>query len=370
MRVNVIDQIVDFANLKDEWNELLNSSNSTSIFLTWDWLYTWWAIFSENRSLEIITVRNENGLLLGIAPFVKRSITYMGFVNITRIEFLGTGEGAKEEVCSNNMDIIVRQGYEETILDCVWNFIKNNGTYWDELLLFSVSSESIISRNKFNGCITKVIKNCQCPIIILPNSWEDYLQSLSSKMRQQFRRQRKRLLEQGRVAYKQAKSLSEIYELFKLLKKFSIKRWNMTDKKSVFTMDRWIRFQIEILNLFFHRGLILFSYLEFNNRIVAISYRYVFKGTVFAYQVCDDIDFNRNIGIGMIERGFNIQRVIESNYSIYDFYKSSKESYKFRMATGSTNVIDLRIRRKKFKMHLLCFVEKIISLLRILKNLY
>src|SRR2546427_4482076 len=45
-----------FEKLREEWNELLQASASNCLFLTWEWLYTWWKHLSEDRRLFIITV--------------------------------------------------------------------------------------------------------------------------------------------------------------------------------------------------------------------------------------------------------------------------------------------------------------------------
>ena len=38
-----------FRGLQEEWNELLESSTSNCLFLTWEWLYTWWRHLSGRR---------------------------------------------------------------------------------------------------------------------------------------------------------------------------------------------------------------------------------------------------------------------------------------------------------------------------------
>src|SRR5207249_5381887 len=44
-----IEDIGGFEKLKAEWNELLEASSSPCLFLTWEWLYTWWKHLSQGR---------------------------------------------------------------------------------------------------------------------------------------------------------------------------------------------------------------------------------------------------------------------------------------------------------------------------------
>src|SRR5713101_2668107 len=67
-----VDRIEDpaaFEGLRAEWDALMEVSPSTSLFMTWEWLSTWWAHLSEGRRLCLITMRR-HGRLVAIAPFM------------------------------------------------------------------------------------------------------------------------------------------------------------------------------------------------------------------------------------------------------------------------------------------------------------
>ena len=46
-----------FAALRNEWSDLLQSSASSSPFLTWEWLYAWWTHFGDSNGLRLLVVR-------------------------------------------------------------------------------------------------------------------------------------------------------------------------------------------------------------------------------------------------------------------------------------------------------------------------
>jgi len=48
------------------WNKLLAESETRSIFLTWQWLATWWECFREGADLFTFVVERD-GELVGIA---------------------------------------------------------------------------------------------------------------------------------------------------------------------------------------------------------------------------------------------------------------------------------------------------------------
>ena len=55
--VETIDDGPGFAKLKPEWEDLLESSASQCLFLTWEWLHTWWKHLAADRQLSILAVR-------------------------------------------------------------------------------------------------------------------------------------------------------------------------------------------------------------------------------------------------------------------------------------------------------------------------
>src|SRR2546430_12209639 len=73
-RVVSVERIKDpaaFEALREEWDALLEASPSQCLFLTWEWLYTWWKHLGGDRSLCIITARSGDELV-AIAPFALR----------------------------------------------------------------------------------------------------------------------------------------------------------------------------------------------------------------------------------------------------------------------------------------------------------
>ena len=71
MQVLKIENTEGFDSLRGEWNALLERSSANGVFLTWEWLRTWWKHLAERRKLSILVLRNE-GQLVGLAPLAIR----------------------------------------------------------------------------------------------------------------------------------------------------------------------------------------------------------------------------------------------------------------------------------------------------------
>src|SRR2546425_7804120 len=96
--------------MRQEWNDLLAESAADCLFLTWEWLSTWWRHLSGDRKLYITAVRSR-GRLVALAPLVVRPPGISSVLPFPALEFMGTGS-----VGSDYLDVIVRRGHEERAL--------------------------------------------------------------------------------------------------------------------------------------------------------------------------------------------------------------------------------------------------------------
>jgi hypothetical protein len=57
--------------LRDVWDRLLVRSDFKNIFMTFDWLRTWWKIFGDDKELYVLVIRSED-TIIGIAPLMLK----------------------------------------------------------------------------------------------------------------------------------------------------------------------------------------------------------------------------------------------------------------------------------------------------------
>ena len=86
--VERIDTLQGLDGLKDVWDRLLAKSDFRNIFLTFDWLRTWWKIFGEDRELYVLVVKSDDEII-GVAPLMLETSRRPGRI-IKVIRFIGT----------------------------------------------------------------------------------------------------------------------------------------------------------------------------------------------------------------------------------------------------------------------------------------
>src|SRR5215211_516254 len=73
LEIEVLTEAKDFVALEAEWDDLYESCPSATPFSSWAWLYSWWEVYGEGSyGLRLITLRNADGLLVGLLPLMVR----------------------------------------------------------------------------------------------------------------------------------------------------------------------------------------------------------------------------------------------------------------------------------------------------------
>ena len=130
-----------FTALREEWNELLQASDSDCLFLTWEWLYTWWKHLADDRQLSILTVRSA-GQLVGLAPLGLRHSSLWHRRPLPVLEFLGSGF-----VGSDYLDLIARRGFEREVQQAFAVFLSRKRAVldWTNVRLGSSFAAAVVS---------------------------------------------------------------------------------------------------------------------------------------------------------------------------------------------------------------------------------
>ena len=90
MKLVEIRDEADWDRLESGWNELLEASASKTIFLTWEWLRSWWSAYGRGGGIWILAAYDDAGVLRGIAP-LRRNAACRYRQTVSSITFVGDG---------------------------------------------------------------------------------------------------------------------------------------------------------------------------------------------------------------------------------------------------------------------------------------
>lgn len=334
----------EFRELKDKWNSFLEQSSYPNLFLTWEWLYTWWEFYSNGYQLFILLALDQDENLLGIAPFYLSRISP---VRLKVLRFLGT-----EEVCSDHLDFILKKGREKETLSLFFEYLEANPKEWDLLNLTDLREDCLslpflktwAEKNRYSFSFNPWTV---CPYAILPENWESFLSGLSANARKDIRRQLRLLEESKNVRYTSVKERDDVIPMMDILFRLHSKRWSTLGEEGVFQRERFNRFHKKIAMLFFDREWLFMPYLSSGENIFAIYYNFLYLNKIYAYQSGIDPDWG-TFSPGTAAMALTIQSVIVQGVNEFDFLRG-QASYKYKWTEKERNNLQILIWNKNLK---------------------
>lgn len=337
-KILLVNSLTDFKNISDPWNNLLASSSSNSVFLTWEWLYTWAEYYlGEKKQLFITTIYKDNELI-GIAPWYINNIRFGPF-KLKRIEFLGAPETG-----SDYLDVITKKGKEKEVALVIYDFLFKDALHlWDIFLFKDIPANSLFFLHFLNifeeaGKYIEVQQGSFSPVLLLPKTKEDFFSSLSLNRRQNFKKELRMLNQQYSLKHVNYFS-NDIENAFDHFYSLYQAKWNKTEPIFFVFLKKFISITKE-------KGLVKLDILSLNDKNRAGILHLNYAGTDYAYLSAIDKTFEKKISIGNIIIGLCIQDAIERKKSEYDLLKGH-ESYKFHWTNSGKRSLNIYYYQKK-----------------------
>src|SRR5579871_144636 len=342
--VERIDDLAGLDALREDWSDLLSASDGDCLFLSWEWLRTWWRHLAGERRLAMIAVRSR-GLLIALAPLCARSVSILGRRPLPVLEFLGTGW-----VGSDYLDFIVRRGYEAEAQRAFESTLATGGQVIDFAQMRKMGN--------FAGKVAASLANCgwrmvetisnTCPFIPLSGAtWESYLGSLGSEHRYNFNRKWKRLNKDHSVIFHRVDREEECREAVDLTIQLHRKRWSEHGKSDAFHTEALIEFHREFCLLALRRGWLRLYTLRVDEKPAACLYGFLYNRIFYFYQSGFDPAYQK-MSVGLVSMGLGIQSAIEDGAIEYDLLHGN-EDYKSHWSRESRELSRLQLYPGSFR---------------------
>jgi CelD/BcsL family acetyltransferase involved in cellulose biosynthesis len=328
--VETIDDGPSFAKLKPEWGDLLESSASQCLFLTWEWLHTWWKHLAADRRLSILAVRN-GGELTALAPCGVRPPSLSRRRLFPVQEFLGSGNAG-----SDYLDFIVRSGCEPEARQALASCLAGEGRVldWTQLKRGGCFAAGVASILGEKGWRVAETRTNTCPFILLEGkSWESYLATLGAEHRYNFNRKWKRLNRDYSVEFEQARTAEQCRESIDLLMTLHNLRWRGRGGSDAFHTPALVAFHREFSQVALDCGWLRLYVLRLNGKPAAALYGFLYHGTFYFYQSGFDAQYDK-YSVGLVTMGLAIQRAIAEGTGEFDLLHGD-EGYKSHWNNGS-----------------------------------
>lgn len=265
LSVEYIQDMHEFIALREEWNILLRQCPHGDPFFSWEWLATWWDFFGSQHQMMIIAVY-ENDTLVGLAPLMLR-LERMWGVKIRVVSSIGLPppDISGFLVPPNRNDVV------NTIAESLTEKRAN----WDAVVLKEYSASSF----DFEAFTSTFASYCTVEMptsihwqIPLDETWEAYLEGLSSKIKKDLRRCRRKLSELGEVVY--SRYIGDEFKPEHLHALFEVNRYSHHPDDYVTTSQQ--AFHLKLGERLGQRGWIDLSLLSVAGKPIAYHYGFAY----------------------------------------------------------------------------------------------
>ena len=326
-----------FQGMKTEWNALLEESEANNIFLTWEWMHTWWEIFGHDYELHIITVRNPLGELVGIAPFKASERGILRIDKSRVLEFIGWGG----DVTTEYLDIIARKGWETKVFNSVAEYIFGNNT-WTKVDLHHLSSTSpsipVMKEYMEKGDVPcRIERSSICPIVVLPKSWEEFLSGKSVNFRKKSKEYWRASLRDLGARLVCCDSSATLQGDMDALIKLHLKRWGQSSR--AFRTKKYVTFHRRVSRLFLEKGWLRLFFLKQEDKTLAGIYCFHYNKKYYYYQSGRDTEYSK-YRLGVVLLNEVLKEAIREKAGEFDLL-TGDEAYKYRWAQYTKETVRL-----------------------------
>lgn len=364
LKITEINGVNQFYELQHRWNEVLERSKDNNPYLTWEYLYTYWKHFGKDRKLRILCIEDKNKII-GIAPLRQSRLGFVGPFGYDVIEPLGyrglMPEGA------DYTGFILMERKAECLQIILSHLVENNA--WDFIYLFNVPETSVIS-----DLVTRVPqvvplkfeteKGAVCPYIQVPNSIDNFMETLGFKFRKNLRRNMRKLEDNfKKVELKKYDEVGSVEETMKLFFKLHQKRCEYRGLPGVFAKQEICNFYTDVARLFADKGWLALYFLTVDSEPVAAHYCFEYNNKMYFALSGFDPTYSK-YSVGNIIQLKIIEKCIEKRLEEYDFLKGG-EAYKFNWTAKYRRNLRITFVNKKFTSNLYDLGLRTIKKLRI-----
>lgn len=339
LAVSTVEDAEGFESLRTEWRELLEDSDADCIFLTWEWLHTWWKHLAGGRRLHLITVRR-GGALVGIAPLAVRPRQPERLFPFHALEFLGTGS-----VGSDYLDLIIRHGEAEAVLQAIGSHLGDCRLMLElsQVKLTTTHAGRFAARLMDAGWHANRTVTEMCPYIDLAGyDWESFLGTLGPAHRNNVRRRLKNLRNSFAVSWIRASTEEERRHCLRALVDLHHARWaTRTTGSDALHNQALIDFHDEWSRLALARGWLRLGLLSLDGAPAAAVYAFRYRDVVHFYQSGFDPGYSAH-SVGLAALAMSIRDALEEGAVEYDLLHGS-ENYKFLWASEARDLSRLNL---------------------------
>lgn len=282
LSVETVDTVEGFRALRCDWNRILVGSGTDHVYLTHEWLTTWWRHFGPRADLFVVVVRDADGIV-AIAPLMIAWRRRWHGLAGRHLQFIGYPQ-------ADRMDIIVARRRDEAMSALLEHCLARRAR-WDVCELSELDSRSPNLPLLAAWCRTHghVLLRRVCsgpPFLRLDDA------SPHGKLAKKLRYLRRRLEREHTVSFRRLNCTpGQIRRELPRIREVAAKGWKARSGVGFFSDPALTAFYEDMSLTLAARGWLDLALLEVDSRLVSYRLGFRYAGRFWDYDVGYDPDF-------------------------------------------------------------------------------
>lgn len=286
--VSRVSSIGELEDLREPWDTLLRQGPANHLFLSHDWVCTWWKHFGGGRKLFTLVFRRGDRIL-GIAPLLLERTRRRG-IPVRQIGLLVNG-------CSQQSGLIFPvqkhdgfRAFVRHLQDCAdqWDLVDLDG-------LPEISGDLSELEAAAEGSLISAVRRWQFETISLEYKGqpEDFIKSRSVNFRRKLRVAGKHLHELGSVRLRRYTSPEELESGLSQLLDVERRSWKLERGTAILNQPGWLEFYRDVIRIFGRNNACQIRVIEVDGKPVAGNLVVVYDGVVYGLRMFIDQSLSR-----------------------------------------------------------------------------
>lgn len=346
--IAVVTESRQWLTLKNQWNQLLSTTDDSNVFQSFDYLWQWWKYYGLWNELRILVIRYGDEVI-GLVPFMQENLPIFGRT-MRKLMFI-----------TSPMDMsrpkFIFGRNSGRCLPALIEWLRQHGDDWDILDIDEQSRTDMtgILRQEFANLHFLVAESeTICPYIKLDGTWKEFLDSRSKKMRGNVNRMRRRLGEQGSVNVHRVTSWPELDAGIDVHCIIESRSWKATKELDLSSDKSRYFFHKGLARVYGEDGAFQLRILECAGNPIASTYGIVRDGVFQSLKIAHDSAFDR-FSPGTVLESHELEDLFDGSVTRYEFMGSFLAN-KLRWTSTVFETINLHIYRRKPRLMLFFFI--------------
>lgn len=327
--------------IRQEWNMLLESSETRTVELSYEWQMTYWKYFNDHAELFILIVKKANEIV-AIAPLKLTYIKSLG-LQIRRLELIAAEE-------TNYQDFIIGQNGND-VLECVLEYLLKFQKEWDILSLKHLpetsTSAQFFLHQLGNYPVRKTVQVEKCMFLAIAETSGVCLDEVEKKKksRKNLATQIKKLKRDLGEPHLERSAIDQVKSDLVLLFDLHRKRWDKSETPSMFNDKRYREFYLDATQQLMAKGQIELITLRAGEIPLAQALNFIFRKNVVGQLLAYDINYIK-YSPEKVLLDLYVNEIVSNGIEIMDF--GSYNPYKEQWTNRLKNRVDFQVFPKSF----------------------